>query len=301
MKTAVLLAGFGGPARPEDVRPFLHSVALGAHIPEERLKEVESHYRKVGGVSRYNEMTSHQSEALQKKFKAKGNPLEIFTGFLHSKPSFTDVFTTLKTQGFERVIVFVLSVFRSYPSFDRYHERLVEARKAVGADAVQIVETDPFHSDPLFIEAVSERVSEAVKEMTDEKAYFLFTAHSIPMDWAEKSRYAEEFEECASHVAKELSLTDWSVAYQSRSGPCHYPWLEPDVNQVIRELPKWKYTRVVLVPIGFLCDNVEVVYDLDIEARGTAGECGLHYTRALTVMDQPVFIEMMAREILKKS
>ena len=302
-KTAVLLAGFGGPVKPEDVRSFLESVARGAHIPEERIREVESHYEKVGGISRYNEMTLAQAEALGKRFEDKKIDFEVFSGFLHSKPSFTDIFSELKEKGFTRVLVFVLSVFRSYPSFDRYHERLAEARKAAGAEDIEIVEMDPFHTNSLWIEAVSERISEALKNAPQGKGatYFLFTAHSIPADWAEKSHYAQEFEESSVLVAEKLALPDWRIAYQSRSGPPQYPWLEPDVNKIIRELPQWKYGRVVVVPIGFLCDNVEVVYDLDVEAKKTAEEKGLRYARALTVMDHPDFIEMMARKIVQKA
>ncbi len=306
-KTAVFLAGFGGPEKPSEVRPFIERVARGAKISAERLREVERHYEQVGGVSDYNKITFRQQKALDQCLKKKGLPVKVFAGFMHSKPGFTEVFSELEKKGFRRVLIFVLSAFRSYPSFEKYQERLAEAQQSAAAASggkIEILYANSFHKDPLFTEAVSQRILEVTKKLSLSewsKTHYLFTAHSIPLDWAEKSEYAEEFHESAECVAKKLNLGSWDVAYQSRSGPAEYPWLEPDVNQAIRALPKGKFTRVVLVPIGFLCDNVEVTYDLDIQAKKTARASGLHYSRALTVMDHPVFIEMIAGLIKTRS
>lgn len=303
-KTAVILAGFGGPETPAQVRPFIESVSRGAHIPLERLEAVAHHYEKIGGASKYNEITFKQRDALERLFKKKGLLLEVFAGFMHSHPPFKKIFLNLQKKGVQRALIFVLSTFRSYPTFKRYRERLDEARKTASAQNIDLEYSGPFHDNPLFIEAVSQRVSDLIKKIpSDErsKTHFIFTAHSIPIDWAEKSDYADEFETSASLVAKKLGLGSWDVAYQSRSGPPKYPWLEPDVNEAIRDLPRGKYTRAALVPIGFLCDNAEVLYDLDIETRKTAEECGLRYARASTVNDHPAFIEMIASLIKQRA
>ena len=303
-KTAVFLAGFGGPETPAEVRPFIESVAHGAHIPPERLEIVTRHYEKIGGRSGYNGITFKQRDALAKFFKKKNLPLEVVAGFMHSHPSFKQVFLEMQKKGTERALVFVLSSFRSYPSFERYRERLEEARKTASAEKVDLEYAGPFHDHPLFIEAVAGRVLETLKMMPNEersKTHFIFTAHSIPADWADKSDYADEFQACAELVAKKMTLGSWDVAYQSRSGPPKYPWLEPDVNEAIRDLPRGKCKGIALIPIGFLSDNAEVLYDLDIEARKTAEACGLRYSRALTVMDHPAFIEMIASLIAQRS
>lgn len=303
-KTSVFLAGFGGPEIPSEVRPFIESVARGAPIPSERLEAVARHYELIGGASKYNEMTFKQRDALARCFKEKNLPLEVFAGFMHSHPSFKQVFSDMKKNSFKRALVFILSTFRSYPSFDRYRERLDEARKAARAEKIEIEYANPFYDDPLFIDAVAQRVSEVVKDIPEgerSKTHFIFTAHSIPADWAKKSDYDVEFRQSASLVAKKIGLGSWNAAYQSRSGPPKYPWLEPDVNEAIRSLPWGKYACVTLVPIGFLCDNAEVLYDLDVEAKKTAEQCGLRYSRALTVMDHPSFIEMIAGLIQQRS
>ena len=303
-KTAVLLAGFGGPETPAEVRPFIQSVAQGAHIPPERLEIVVGHYEKIGGRSRYNEITVKQHDALEALFKKKNLTIEVSVGFLHSHPSFTQVFSEMKKNGIERVLVFVLSAYRSYPSFERYHERLEDARRAVGAETMELQYSAPFHDHPLFIGAVSDRIAEIIKNIPPEelsKTHFIFTAHSIPVDWAKNSDYDEEFNESAALAAKKMKLESWDIVYQSRSGPPNYPWLEPDINDAIRGLPRGKWKRVALVPIGFLSDNAEVLYDLDIKAQKTAAECGLRYSRALTVMDHPSFIEMIASLIAQRS
>ena len=304
MKTAVLLAGFGGPETPAEVRPFIESVAHGASIPLERLEAVARHYEKIGGFSRYNEMTFKQRDELARRFQKKDLPLEVFAGFMHSHPSFKQVFSDMKKNSVKRALVFILSTFRSYPSFDRYRERLDEARKAAGAEKIEIEYASPFYDHPLYIDAVAQRVSDAVQiipESERSKTHFIFTAHSIPVDWAKKSDYDVEFRQSASFVAKKIGLGSWDAAYQSRSGPPNYPWLEPDVNEAIRNLPLGEYACVVLVPIGFLCDNAEVLYDLDIEAKKTSEQCGLRYSRALTVMDHPSFIEMIVSLIKQRS
>ncbi len=311
-KTAVLLAGFGGPATPSEVRPFIESVAQGAHIPPERLEDVTRHYDQVGGFSRYNAFTERQREALVAFFKKKSLVLPVFVGFMHSHPSFNETFLELQKEGIQKALVFVLSSFRSYPSYEKYHRRLEEARAGVSKDsagsawkpAIEMEFASPFYDHPLFIQAVSQRAIEAMKEASIgdlSKTHVIFTAHSIPEDWAENSGYAQEFKKSAWLVAQKLGMGSWSLAYQSRSGPPNYPWLEPDINDAIRGLPKKKGEQVMIVPIGFLCDNVEVLYDLDIAAKKTAEETGLRYARASTVNDHPAFIEMIASLIEQRS
>ena len=302
--TAVLLIGFGGPRGPEEVRPFLESVLEGVKIPESRLNEVLSHYEVMGGRSPYNEATESQKAALEKELKDRGAMLPVFVGYRHSTPSLSDAFTLIKKGGFQKVVGFVLSPLRSYASFGKYKERTEEGRKKAGASGIPVVYTAAFDRDPLFIEAVFQRLKEVLngipqKEMG--RAFVLFSAHSIPMAMDAESGYASQFEAIARHAAEKLSLANWGVAYQSRSGDPRDTWLSPDVNEAIRAVDPKKFTRIVLVPAGFLCDHVEVLYDLDIEAKKTAEKKGLLYSRSGTVTAHPAFIRMMANRILPDS
>ena len=303
-KTAALLIGFGGPQNMEEVRPFLDSVLEGVKIPSQRYQEVLHHYEVIGGISYFNTITYRQKEALEKWLSSLGHVLPIGVGFRHSQPGFREAFEILKKAGVKKVVGFVLASFRSFSSFEKYRAKISEAQRAVGAEDIQIAYTDPFAGNPFFWEAQAGQVRETIKAFTEEEkhtTYFLFSAHSIPIAVPGQAVYSAQFQEAAAGIAKLLKLEkNWSIAYQSRSGNPKDPWLEPDFKEVIRNLDKEKFNGVLLIPVGFLCDNVEVVYDLDIEAKQACEAGGFKYFRASTVADHPKFIEMMGRQILEK-
>ena len=299
MKTAVLLIGFGGPRHASEIRPFLESVLEGVKIPEQRFNEVLRHYEAVGGTSPYNAAVESQRAALEAHLKKAGKNIPVFAAYRHSTPSFQEAFAVLKKDGYEKVIGFVLSPLRSFASFGKYAEKIEEAGKKAAAGAVKVLYTPPFYDEPGFVKAQSEKVKEALRSVPAydaETAHFLFTAHSIPLTMDEE--YSIQFLDSAFAVSHELGLLHWSVAYQSRSGNPHEPWLGPDVLKAVESLDTAQFKNVVVVPVGFACDNVELTYDLDIEVRKAAGARGLGYFRSSPVSDAPSFIAMMARQIL---
>jgi len=298
--TVVLLAGFGGPTSPAEVKPFLRSVLEGTNIPESRREEVLRHYEAVGGVSHYNSTTEMQRKALEVWLKNEKWGIPVLAGFLHSEPSFKNIFMDLKKRGTDRVVGVVLSSFRAYASFDKYKIKIEEAKKETGTAGIEMIYTEAFYNHPLFIEAQAERILEATRKIpsgTKDKTMWMCSAHSIPIRMSQQSSYAEEFVTAATQVAKRLGQKDWGLGYQSRSGRLEDRWLEPNVMAMVEKLDKRRFKNVVFVPIGFLCDNVEVTYDLDIEAKNFCGSLGLHYSRAATVGDHPKFIEMLANVI----
>ncbi len=310
-KTAILLIGFGGPTRPQEVKPFLKSVLEGTQIPEQRLWEVERHYEAIGGVSQFNGITYRQKEALERHFQSKGMSLPVGVAFRHSTPTFSDAFGMFKKFGVQKVVGFVLASFRSSVSSQRYHEKMDQGRMLADAIQIDVCYTNPFDQHPLYFDAQAERMREAWGSWSvEEKAstFVIYTAHSIPLAMCEQSCqenqrccYGFQFYETASSVSRRLGLgKNWAIAYQSRSGNPKDLWMEPDVKEVIRPLDSKKFKRVLCVPVGFLCDNVEVIYDLDIEAKQYCEQSGFQYFRAPTVSDHPKFIEMMSRQILEK-
>ncbi len=298
---AVLLIGFGGPTSPEEVRPFLESVIQGTKIPKARFQEVLKHYEAVGAVSPYNAATFKQKQALECWLEGQGLNLPVFVGFRHSKPSFKDVFLSLKEKKIENVIGFVLSPLRSYASFDKYLARLEEGKKEAGAASISLSYTDSFYNDPLFIETQAARVEEVLNPLSQEersKVFLLFSAHSIPEEMSRESGYAEQFIETVALVSKRLGIKNGGFAYQSRSGDPRDLWLSPDIKEAIAAMDRGKFQTVVLVPAGFSSENAEILYDLDIEARQKAESFGFRYLRAAAAADHPKFIEMMGRAIL---
>lgn len=300
--TAVLLIGFGGPTSMAEVPLFLESVLQGVKVPKERIEEVTRHYEVFHGVSPYNEITFRQQKALEAELKLHEVTLPVLAGFRHSFPNFQDIFLKLKKQRIEKVIGFVLSPLRTYASFEKYQEKLAEAQEQLGSTAIPIVYTSPFYANPLFIDAQArqvERVLDKIPEAERPKTYFIFSAHSVPVPMSDKSGYASQFLKSSSLVAERFGFSSWAAAYQSRSGSPKDPWLGPDVKEIIHAVDKNHFKNILVVPIGFLCDNVEVLYDLDKEARETAESNGFRYYRASTVTDEPKFIRMMADQVLE--
>ena len=292
-----MLIGFGGPEKPEEVRPFLESVLRGVKIPQARFEQVLRHYEVIGGVSPYNSITYRQMKALEIELRKRGIPAPVFIGFRHASPSLGDTLKRIQKAEINRVVGFVLSPLRSYASFGKYVERVEEARKKSGAGRIEFIYTEPFHDNPLFIQAQSDEAAKIIQKLSPaekNKTFFIFSAHSIPAAMAQAGGYDRQFEVIATLIARRAGISSWAVAYQSRSGNPKDPWLEPSVEGLIKGVDRSKYKNVALVPAGFLCDNAEVIYDLDYEIKNLCQSIGLSYVRAKTVTDHPQFIRLMA-------
>ncbi|HLX36406.1 MAG TPA: ferrochelatase [Candidatus Binataceae bacterium] len=294
MFDAVLLIGFGGPTQREEIRPFLDNILRGRPIPPARYEDVVHHYEVMGGRSPYNERTLCQAEALRARLRRDGIDIPVVVGMRNWDPYLADALRELARRRTRRVLGFVLAAHRCEASWERYQNAVDEARAMLETDAPQIEYPPRWHTHPKFIEAVSDRVAAALAQLAPSEAKgaeLIFTAHSIPVPMDEASGYADQIRESAAAVASRLKRASWQLAFQSRSGAPRDPWLEPDIAEVIRKLSG---RTAVVMPIGFLCDHVEVLYDLDIEAAKVARECGVKMVRAATVGDHPAFIDMIA-------
>lgn len=287
----ILLVGFGGPEKREEVRPFLERLTRGARIPEDRLREVERHYEVTGGFSAYNEHARNLSEKIQ-----PGLPL--FLGMRNWRPFLTDTLREISAQGLRSGLAVVLAPHRSEASFGRYVRSLEDSCREVGAP-VEYEFLRPWHDHPLFIQAQADRVRPLWE--ADRSARLLFTAHSIPLEMARNCAYEAEVQTSSRLVAEAVGAENWSVAYQSRSGPPGQPWLEPDLLGEIRRLKTEGACALIVVPVGFLFDHTEVHYDLDVEAKQAARQEGLRFLRAPTVMDHPRFVRMFMELIQEKT
>lgn len=300
---SVLMIGFGGPTRASEIRPFLQNVVRGRNVPPERLEEVAHHYEAIGGSSPYNELTLQQAEALRARLETMGLPLPVHVGMRNWHPFLWETIAVMRQDGLQRAVGIILAPHRAQTSWERYQLDVQRAREANGGGP-EVDYLGPWHRHPLFLEAVAQRVEEASghrRGAWPAAVPLVFAAHSIPVSMAETCHYAEEISESAAGVAEILWTSDWSVSYQSRSGDLRTPWLEPDVNDVIREQGARGVRELVVVPIGFLCDHVEVLYDLDVEARQTAADTGVTLRRAGTVGTHPRFIEMLAELVQRKN
>jgi len=293
---AVLLIAFGGPTRPEEIRPFLANVAQGRTIPAARLEEVVHHYELIGGRSPLNELTFRQARKLEAALAATGTPMPVYVGMRNWEPYIADTLARMAADGVRHAVGVILSPHASEASRDRYTERLDAARAGLGAAAPEIRWVAPWYVHPLFVTAVADATVAALVTVPigrRAEAALVFTAHSIPTAMAERSPYVAELTASARAVAERLRRPRWQVAYQSRSGSPRDPWLEPDVSDALRTLAAAGARDAVVIPVGFVCDHVEVLYDLDVEARATAAGLGLGFARASTVNDHPLFIRML--------
>jgi len=294
---SVLLIAFGGPEKPEDIRPFLQLVTTGRPIPPDRIEEVAHHYEAIGGRSPLNELTFKQARGLRRLLKRDGVAAPVYVGMRNWHPFLHETLAAMKDLGHRRALGIILSSFQAEASWERYLADVAAAREKVGPGAPEVAYAPAWFDHPRFIEAVADRVAEALGRVAPEgrkAAPVVFTAHSVPAAMADGSPYVAQFTAAARAVAASLNHQRWSVAYQSRSGAPREPWLEPDVAEVLRQLAKEGVGDVVVAPIGFVCDHVEVLYDLDVEARQLAEKLGVHFHRAEAVNDHPAFVEMLA-------
>ncbi|HEX9821255.1 MAG TPA: ferrochelatase [Methylomirabilota bacterium] len=298
MIDSVLLIGFGGPTAPGEIRPFLELVARGRRIPAERLEEVAHHYELMpGGRSPLRELTEAQAAGLRAALAATGGrALPVFVGMRNWHPFLHETLAEMAARGRRRALGIILSSFRTEASWERYAVDVAAAR-ARTPDAPEIVLAPPWFEHPRFVAAVADGVVRALEQVpAGERAGtpLVFTAHSVPVAMAAASPYVEDFTAAARAVAARAGHARWSLAYQSRSGSPRDPWLEPDIGDVIRTLAKDGRRHVVVSPVGFVCDHVEVLYDLDVEARQIAVEHGMTLHRAPAVNAHPQFVAMLA-------
>ena len=300
---AVLLIAFGGPSSPEEIRPFLVRVTKGLRIPPERPEEVAHHYEAVGGKSPLNEITFRQAAALRGVLAAADMQIAVYVGFRNAAPFFVDTLKQMRVDGIRRALGFILSSHQTEASWQRYQKDIANARAEIGDQAPHVDYCPGWHDHPLFIQSWAERIEAALAQLLPERRQstpIVFSAHSVPSAMAAQSPYEAQLKETARLIARSLNCSDWSLAYQSRSGRPSDPWLEPDVGNVTQRLANAGHTAVVVAPIGFVSDHVEVLYDLDIEARKIAQNAGMQFYRVSCPNDHPTFIRMMVDVIEQK-
>lgn len=280
---ALLIVSFGGPEKKEDVLPFLENVLRGRNVPRERMLEVAEHYYHFDGRSPINDQNRALIAALQPVVN-----LPVYWGNRNWHPMLADTVRQMKTDGVERAVAFVTSAFGSYSGCRQYIDDIARARADVGEGAPEIVKIPPFSTHPKFLEAMTDRVKNALAELPNGR--LVYTAHSVPVSMAQSSPYVRELEAACRAVTAAVGKSDWNLVYQSRSGPPAQPWLEPDICDHLRETP----ADSIIVPIGFLSDHMEVLYDLDTEARAVSDELGIRMVRAGTAGTHPAMIEMIA-------
>lgn len=286
-----------------EVRPFLDNILRGRPVPPERVETVVRHYELIGGKSPFNELTFRQARALAAQLKSGGLSLPVYVGLRCWTPYLHETIKRMVAEGRHRAVAIIMAPHQTEASWGRYEREAAAAREVVGDDAPLIEYVEEWHAHPGFLAAVGEQVSAALAQVPAERrgaARLVFSAHSVPTAMAAASPYVEQITESARLVAERLGHAPWSVAYQSRSGSPREPWLGPDINQVVTDAAAAGCRDLVVVPIGFVCDHVEVLYDLDIEAQQIATQAGVHFIRAATVSDHPAFIRALAERVRQR-
>jgi ferrochelatase len=296
---AVLVVGFGGPEGPDDVMPFLENVLRGRNVPRERMLSVAHHYELFGGVSPINQQNRDLIAALQKELGQHGPGLPIYWGNRNWHPLLPDTLRQMTADGVRNALAFVTSGYSSYSSCRQYLQNIGDAQAAVGPEAPRVEKLRVFYKHPLFIEANVDHIRTALSEF-EEPAHLVFTAHSIPETMAANCDYVSQLAHTGALIAREVKIAKWHLVYQSRSGSPMQPWLGPDVCEHLRALRDGGVTNVVVAPIGFVSDHMEVVYDLDVEARRVADEIGMKMVRAATAGTHPSFVRMIRELILER-
>ncbi len=300
---AILIVSFGGPEGMNDVMPFLENVLRGRNVPPERMHTVAHHYELFGGVSPINEQNRKLINALEAELKENGLHLPIYWGNRNWYPLLADTLRQMKDDGVKRALAFVTSAYSSYSGCRQYRENIARAQAEADAGDLQIDKLRVFYNHPGFIEPNIENISAALKEIPAERraaAHIAFTAHSIPQSMASNCAYTDQLLETCRLIAKGLDQVQWQLVFQSRSGSPSQPWLEPDICDHLKHLKADGVTDVVIAPVGFISDHMEVLYDLDTEARHLSEEIGLNMIRAATVGTHPLFVKMIRELILER-
>jgi len=300
---AILVVSFGGPESNKDVIPFLENVLRGKNIPRERMLVVADHYYHFEGKSPINDQTRELIAALKEELERSGLKLPVYWGNRNWHPLLPETLQQMKRDGIRHAIAFVTSAYSSYSGCRQYREDILRAQREVGTGAPEVDKLRAFFNHPGFIEATVKRVGEALRAIPTDAAdnvQIVYLAHSIPLSMANTSDYVKQLEEVRRLVSKELGHRNDVLVYQSRSGAPGQPWLEPDILDYLREVKaKNLASAVVLAPISFISDHMEVLYDLDVQARELCDSLSLPMTRARTVGVHPMFIAMI-RELIQE-
>jgi protoporphyrin/coproporphyrin ferrochelatase len=301
---ALLVVSFGGPESREDVIPFLENVLRGRNVPRERMLAVAEHYYHFDGKSPINQQTRDLIAAVQTELKQHGPELPVYWGNRNWHPMLPDTLREMKKDGVRRALAFVTSAFSSYSGCRQYREDIALAQNEVAPDALEIDKLRVFFNHPGFIEATEDRLRHALQEVPTkarQSVQVVYTAHSIPLSMADTCDYVEQLEEVRRLVSGRLGISHDALVYQSRSGAPGQPWLEPDILDYLREIKTRNLaTAVVLAPVSFISDHMEVLYDLDIEARQLCESLSLPMVRGKTVGVHPKFISMIRELILER-
>ena len=317
---ALLIVSFGGPEGMDEVMPFLENVLRGRNVPRERMIQVAKRYELFGGVSPINEQNRKLIAALKQELDTEGPNLPIYWGNRNWHPLLADTVRQMTADGVKHAIAFVTSACNSYSSCRQYVEDIDRARASVGMDAPRIDKLRAFYNHPGFLEANIENVRAALEQIPRDRranAQIVFTAHSIPVSMAEHCEYEAQLQEASHLVAEGVSggaglaaevdaVTSrakphpYKLVFQSRSGSPAQPWLGPDICDYLNELKSGGRTDVVIAPIGFVSDHMEIVYDLDTEARALCVELGMNMIRSATAGTHPDFIRMIRELIMER-
>ena len=304
MFDSILIVSFGGPQGRADIRPFLDNVLRGRRVSPERVEEVAHHYELFNGVSPITDLTRRQAEGLRERLAASGRPLPVYIGMRNWHPLLADTLRQMHADGRRSAIGFIAAPHHSYSSCQQYRENVAAAQKELDATGghVEISFVGSWFDHPQFVEANAAHVREAQQRLPPEvrdAARLVFTAHSIPLPMAEGSLYREQLHTSSRLIAQEAGIKDWTLAYQSRSGRPQDPWLEPDVCEYLRKEHAAGLRAAIICPVGFVCDHIEVLYDLDQEAAEVCAGLGLPMARAEAVNDDPLFLDMMTDVVLR--
>ena len=299
---AILLVSFGGPEGPDDVMPFLRNVLRGRNVPEARMLEVAEHYNHFGGVSPINGQNRELIAALEAELKQNEIDLPVYFGNRNWNPMLEDTLREMKQDGVKNALAFFTSAFSCYSGCRQYRENIFNAQQAIGEGAPEVDKIRMCYNHPLFIEANSDNVKSAIAQIPAaelSQTRLLFTAHSIPMGMAAACKYQTQLTETSRLIAESVGMENWELVFQSRSGPPTQPWLEPDVCDHIESLSESEVRNVIILPVGFLSDHMEVMFDLDTEAKEACDEKGFKLFRVPTVGVHPKFVTMI-RELIEE-
>ncbi|HKO61871.1 MAG TPA: ferrochelatase [Pyrinomonadaceae bacterium] len=303
---ALIVVSFGGPEGMDDVIPFLENVLRGKNVPHERLLAVAKHYELFDGVSPLNSQNRQLIASLRREFDAHGPHLPIYFGNRNWHPLLPDTLERMREDGVKRALAFVTSAYSSYSGCRQYLDNIAAAREFVGADAPQVEKIRTFYNHADFIRANVEHIKLALAQNPErESAHIVFTAHSIPHSMAANCDYVRQLEETSRLVFQQLANGNnapgaYTLSYQSRSGPPSQPWLEPDICDHLQTLKKSGVENVVVSPIGFVSDHMEVLYDLDHEAQQVSTQLGINMRRAATAGSHPAFVKMIRELVLER-
>ena len=291
---ALLLLSFGGPDRSEEVMPFLENVTRGRNIPPQRLQEVAQHYHHFGGKSPINEQNRALIRALESELGRRGYELPVYWGNRNWHPLLTDTLRRMQQDGVGQALAFFTSAFSSYSGCRQYRENIQAAQEEIGVGAPQVDKLRMFFNHPGFLEPMADGLGRAAQELQGMYPVVLFSGHSLPARMAATCRYEAQLREACT-LCLQLSgvAADWELVYQSRSGPPAQPWLGPDICARIQQLHQEGVQSVIILPVGFISDHLEVLYDLDVEAADLCGRLGMSVRRVSTVGTDPRFVSMI--------